>query len=296
MSVFEVFNNREIATFVCLLGFLAFCLRSEDVRTSFANVLRHLLSFKLLTPVFLLAIYIFGLVVLLNRLNLWNVSLLKDTLFWFFTAGMLTIYKYVSAREGRVPVGGMLLDNVKLVVILEFLMNTYTFSLLTEFIIAPIVTLIAMLYGYTETRKEDRDVAKILAGALSLYGFVLIAHALYSAVKDYQNLGTLDTAISFQLPILLSASIVPPVYVMAVFANYESLFVGFKFGTEKNREFIRYCKLRIFMRCGFSTRCIAKLRPLDLMHLASKEDVSIILRRLEFPEEALTQSDQHENT
>ena len=277
MNAMDVFNNREIATFAWLIVFAAFVLRSKDVRKSLTGLLKQFASVKMVLPVFLLAGYIGGIVYLLHQIGLWNLTLLKDTLFWFFSAGVLTMFKYVTAKKGEIPVKQMLYDNLKFIVILEFILNTFTFSLWVELIVFPIVTLIVMTNAYVEATKGDRRVAKLLGGVQAIIGLGLIGHALYAAIVDYRLLGTLDTMRSFLLPILLSTAIIPAAYLMAVYSNYESLFIGFKFGSKKAPRFIWYCKWQVILHCGASTKRIARLRPFDLMHLESKKDVKDML-------------------
>lgn len=279
MNAMDVFNNREIATFAWLLVFAVFVLRSKDVRRSVAALLKQFASMKMLLPVLLLAGYLGGTVYLLHRVGLWNISLLKDTLFWFFSAGLLTMFKYVQARKGEIPVKKMLYDNLKFIVVLEFILNTFTFSIWAELVIVPIVTIIVMMNAYVEATNGDRKVAKFLGGIQAIIGFGLIGHALYAAIGDYRTLGTFDTMRSFLLPILLSAAIIPAAYLFAVYTNYESLFVGFKIGRPREGSFVRYCKWKVILHCGLSTRKIARLRPFDLMHLESKKDVENMLKK-----------------
>jgi len=285
--MWDIFNNREIAAGVWLFGLLLFSLRSRAVRQSFVGILKQLASPKLLIPQVLLAAYIGGCACLLWRYNLWNVSLLKDTLFWFATAGVLTAFKYVAAKKGKVPVKEMLIDNLKLVLILEFLMNTYTFALWAEMVIFPVLALVVMMNTYIEVKKEPQIVATFVTWVQAMFGFVLVAHALYSAVLDYKNLGTIDTLRSFLLPILLSAGIIPAAYIMAVMAQYESLFIGFKLGKQRDRKFTLYCKCRVIARCGLKTRNIAKLRPFDMIHLNNKQDIEEVLKRVNMSEKEL---------
>ncbi len=281
MNMLEYFNNREIATFVWLLLFFIYVLRNRNVRKSLAAVFKTIASGKILVPIVILAIYMSGISYFLSRIGLWNVTLIKDTLFWFFSAGMITMFKYVTAKSGDVPIKELLLDNLKFIVILEFILNTFTFALWAELLIVPVVTIVVMMNAYVEATKKNRDVAKLLGGLQAIIGFALMAYAFYRAMNDYQVLGILDTLRSFLLPIFLSTAIIPIAYLMAVYANYESLFIGFKFGKDKSRGFVNYCKLVIFWNCGLSTKKISKLQPFDLMHLQSKADVKEMLSKLD---------------
>ncbi|MGP8321751.1 MAG: hypothetical protein ACT6FE_05450 [Methanosarcinaceae archaeon] len=154
--MWEVFNNREIATFVLLFAILPFLLSSKNIRKTSANLLKSMFSVKLIFPVILLAIYIGFVVYYLYRLELWTISFLKDTFFWFFSAGLLTIYKYITAKNNILPIKEILFDNLKLIVILEFLLNTYTFSFWAELIIIPVVSFTVMLKAFVDVKKKSR--------------------------------------------------------------------------------------------------------------------------------------------
>jgi len=277
MNISGLFSNREIAIFAWLFVFSVYVLRNRDVRKSLEGVFKTLFSGKILFPILLLAVYIGAAAYFLSHLGLWNITLLKDTLFWFFTAGTLTMFKYVTAKNGDIPVKELLFDNLKLIVILEFILNSFTLALWVELVIVPVITVVFMMNAYVEATKGDRKVAKLLGGIQAVFGLALIGHALYSAVVDYRSLGTFDTLRSFLLPILLSSAIIPVAYLMALYSNYESLFIGFKIGKSRKRSLVWYCKWRVMLYCGLSTKKIAHLRPFDLMHLESKQDVRSML-------------------
>lgn len=114
-----------------------------------------------------------------------------------------------------------------------------------------------------------------------MIGGLFIAHAIYYAVQDYQTLGKTETLYSLMLPIFLSITIIPFAYLFAVYANYESLFIGIKFGKVKSLKLKNHCRFIIFAYCGFNTRKIAKLKPFHLMHLRSVQDLKNILQELD---------------
>ena len=279
MNITAIFNNREIATIIWLFLFALFALKSKDDRVSFAKLLKTYLSVKILLPIFFMAIFLVGIIYLLNRGGLWNVMLLKDTILWFFLVGQLTMFKYVMVPNGNIPIKNQFLENLKLIVVFEFIVNLFTFSLLVELILVPVITIILIMNNYVQGTNGDRGVGKLLVVLQSLLGLVVMGYALYIAIVDYRVIGTLDMLRSFLLPILLSVAIIPVAYMFAVYAKYESLFVGFKIGKLRESSYVRYCKWRVILHCGLSTRKIARLRPFDLMDWQSKHDVVDMLKR-----------------
>lgn len=281
MSINEIFNNREIAILIWLILFAIYVFRIAKVRESFKGILKTLASIKIIMPLILLSIYVGIVAYYLSRIGLWNNSLVKDTIFWYFTAGLVTMYKYVTAQKGKIPVKELLLDNLKLIIILEFVMNTYTFNLWGEMLVVPFVTIVVSMNAFAEATKKDQQVTKFLGVLQSIIGLGLLVYVFYRAITEYEVLGTLDALRSFLLPILLSTAIIPFAYIMAAYSNYESLFIGFKLGRKRSKGFIYYCKLIIILKCGLSTRRIAKLVPLDLMHIQNKADVKEILLKVD---------------
>jgi hypothetical protein len=281
MDVLGIFNNREIAIFVWLLLFSAFALRNKGVRESLISVVEAASSRKIVIPVITLALYTGVVCYILSRLSLWNAKLAKDTVFWFFSAGVVTMFSYVTAKDGNLPVRKFLANNLRVVVILEFIMNTFTLALWAELLIVPVATVVVFLSTYLEVTRGDRRVAKFLSGVQAVVGTVLMVYVLYRVLGNYHVLGSLDALRSFLLPILLTVTLIPAAYLMAVYSCYERLFIGFKIGREKQPRFVGYCKRAIFRNCGIRFKKISLLKPSDLINLQGKSDISRLLLKLE---------------
>ena len=279
--MWEAFNNREVAAAIWLLVITPFILRSKDVREVLSQLLKAVFVKQVLVPVLLMATYVTLIVFGLLRLDLWDSSLLKDTILWFCFVAMVTMVRFVAAKGGNLPIRALVLDNLKIVIVLEFLVNAYTFPLGYELVIVPAVTAVAMLQVYAELQKEHRSVYILTGGVLAIIGILTVVYALVHVISDYQTLGTLTTLKSFILPLLLSITLMPAVYLLALYTSYESLFIGFKFGEEKNAELVKYAKWSIFRHCFLSVKKVSRLKPYDLMRLQSREDVDRLLCELD---------------
>ncbi|WP_338825518.1 hypothetical protein MHOCP_10940 [Moorella humiferrea] len=145
VEVRDPFNNREIATAFWFIVFLAFALRKADIRKSFMAVLRAFCQFKILLSVFLMVFYTLAVVRLLAAIGLWKVSLLKDTIVWLCVNAMAMMIRFITSDDAENIFQKVLTDSFKCIIVLEFLVNTYTFSLPTELVLVPILALIAMV-------------------------------------------------------------------------------------------------------------------------------------------------------
>jgi hypothetical protein len=176
----------------------------------------------------------------------------------------------------------VMIDSIKIVIILEFLVNTYTFSLPIELITMPIIALIAMIDVIASFDEKYSAILKLTRGVQVVVGFIILSIAVSRAISDFQNLQSLDTVRSITLAPLLSLLFSPFVYVMVLISKYELVFVRLKLGKEKEKKLKRYAQRRILMHTGFSLRKVQHLLrnyAVDLMHIQTEADVDRLLRR-----------------
>jgi len=276
------FNNREIAIAFWVLVFLPLALTKANIRKSLASVLRSFFRPKIFVSVTLMILYTAVAVILLHAVDMWNVSLLKDTIVWFCVIAMAMMMRFVTSDNVENIFQKILTDSIKIVIILEFLVNTYTFSLPVELVIVPVLTVIAMLDAFASSDKQYSMVAKLAQGVQIVIGFLILAIALTRAISHLHNLKTLDTVRSIALAPLLSLLFSPFLYVMVLSSKYELVFLRLDLGMEKERGLKRYARCRILLYAGLSLRKlqhILKNNTADLMHIQTKADVDRLVRQ-----------------
>ncbi len=94
----------------------------------------------------------------------------KDTVWWFFGAGFVMLLDTARKKSNKALFKTLLLDGIKLVIVLEFIVNLYAFSFIVELIFVPVVAFLAMTMAYAQTKKEHEAAAKMLESVLSLIG------------------------------------------------------------------------------------------------------------------------------
>lgn len=275
------FNNREIAIAFWLLVLLAWMLRTADFRKSLAGVVRAFCRFKILAAVWLMLLYVAAVVALLSAAGFWKIALLKDTIVWFCVSAMAMMMRYVTSVDAENIFHKVLVDSIKVVILLEFLANTYSFSLPAELIIVPLLTLIAMVDVVASLDRKDSAVAILTKGMQTVIGFVILAIALSRAISDLRNLQSLDTVRSIALAPLLSLLLSPFLYVMVLISKYELVFLRLDFDIGKERGLKGYARRRIIMHAGLSLKRLQHLlgsHPADLMHIQTEADVDRLLQ------------------
>jgi hypothetical protein len=243
-------------------------------------MLRAFCHTKILASVVLMLLYVLGLIEALHAVGMWNIGLLKDTIIWFFVGALAMMVRFATANDTENLFRRIVKDSVKIVIVLEFLVNTYTFPLAVELILVPILTFIAMIDAFTSMHEEYAIVAKITNGLQAVVGFVILGIALRRAVADWQTLNSLDTFRSIALAPVLSVCMFPFVYVMLVVSQYEQLFISLDFGTKKSPRLKRYMRRRVMMHAGlrlYRLRLLRKHHLVDLIHVQRNQDVERIL-------------------
>jgi len=230
-TILDTFTNRELALIIWLtLALFASTLR-KDIRESLGQLLKGLFARKLFTLFALLTLYVFGTILALHFWGLWDISLLKDTLFWFFTVALVLYFNVHKAKDTRY-FKNILTESFKWTIVIEFLVNFYTFSLVTELIMLPILILVSATQAVSETAKQHESVNKFLTNILALIGLSFFLFALYKTVETYQEVFTVHNLHELLLPAILTILFLPFIYFVAVYMNYETLFIRINFVTE----------------------------------------------------------------
>lgn len=273
----DVFNNREIATAIWFLAFIIFMLIYKNIRKSLLNVVKALFKAKILIWLFLMIAYSVGIVIILYLLGLWDISFLKNSIVWLCFSGIVMNFNSVTSIKEESLFKNIIISNIKIVMILEFVANSYTLSLMGELIMIPFVSLIVVLEKFSRSNEEYISVAKIMERLLIIIGILVIIYVVSNIITDYRRFGSLDTLRKIILPPLLTISFLPFIYFMVLFSAYEQLFIRLiNIDEEKSRKIKRYAKWKIMKYCLLSlkrTRKASNMNTFNLRHIRTIADV-----------------------
>jgi hypothetical protein len=271
-----LFNNREIATAIWLSIFVLWVLTKPNVRDAIANVFSVLLKWKLLVCIAAMVLYTAAIVAVLYFIGFWQLSMTKDTVLWFCFTAFVMVMRYATSRNDDSIFRAVIADSLKLIIFVEFIIGTYVMSLPAELVFVPFITLLVTVDAFAKLDDKYADVAKITTFLVSVIGLAVLGYAIWRAVGDFRNLGTLATIRTVALPPLMSIAFIPFVYCLVVIITYELIFTRFRIGPQKPPDVIRYAKRRIFLHCGMSPHRLhmfAKRPPYELTQIATNADV-----------------------
>lgn len=262
----DLLNNREVAVGLWLIALIVFAASKKVVRSSFADVLKAFFTPKIIIPL-LLSFTPSALVVwLLASLNHWDLSVLKETIYWVVGTGIIMFSKFNGVKDLKSLYKQTAKETLALVVILEFIIWLYIFPLWAELLFVPFVTFIVLLATVAKYIKTDgiELTRKVLNGTQVFIGLLVLLLAFISFVRSPATLFTLQNLELFLLPIVLSLTYVPSVYFIALYSKYELVFNRINYPMKLNRKSKRAIKLAAIRRCGLSVYVIGEM----IRHLA----------------------------
>lgn len=251
--MFDIFSNRELA--LSMWGIIAFILLSLKIspRRSIYNLYKIVFSKRLFFLYVWMAIYLIPVIYFINKIGLWNLGQIKNTIIWVLFAGLPTIFLAGEVNENKRYFKDALKDIFSLTAVVEFLTNFYSFNLIIELILVPITVLLAGMLVVSKGSEKYLPAAKILNSLLSIFGIFLIGFTLYKLVGNFREFATIGTLTDFLIPPLLTLVFLPFVYLVAVYMNYETNFIALKFSIP-NLHLRRFAKRQAILNFNFHTK------------------------------------------
>ena len=214
----QIFSTREISIFIWLSVLVIYVLFDKKFRESVTKILGNkIFIFGIAT----LLINTIIIVLILKKLSFWEIGFIKDTSFWFlFTA--IGIFFNIQDAKNVTFFSNIIRENIKAIVVLEFVINFYTFPLFIELALFPIIFLTSTSQLLIEKDSSQTKVNSCLVKLLAFIGLFLIIFSFYKTIVDYKNFFSLVNLKTFILPLILTILSLPFFYILALYINYES--------------------------------------------------------------------------
>jgi hypothetical protein len=260
-----IFSTREIATIIWLTVLIAFLFAYKHTRNSALSVIKVACSKQLVIPFVFVFTHAIGLTFLFSLTAIWKYAYIKDIAEWVLFAGVPTCFGAVSMKNGHNYFKRIVIDNLKLVVLVEFFVSTFTFNIVVEIVLIPILTILFLLDAIAKTKEEFKSVKKLMSCLLILIGLMILGLSMKNAINDYSSLAIVDTLVSFFIPLVLSILFLPVAYGFAVYAKYQMIFIRMSFKETDDKKIrvlhswkaIKVCALSYSKLCRFEKECVS---------------------------------------
>lgn len=183
--ILQQFNARELAVIFWLFILILWAFSQKNIRKSFLGVLKSLFQIKILSVIIAAIIYTVFTVLLLAKMGIWEWTLLKDTIYWFIAVAFILLINTNKVNQEKGFFITILKDNLKIILVLEFILTLYTFNLITEIILVPILVFIGAMSVVSELKKEYLPVKKLFDFILSIIGIFFIVFAIGKVFIDF---------------------------------------------------------------------------------------------------------------
>lgn len=266
-------NGREKAVLVWFVVFIIWMLSQKNIHKSLQGVLKFVFQMKMLSVFVAMLIYLFLILWLFYNFQIWDIELTKDIIFWIFGSAIILLMNVNKATQDDNYFKNILMDNLKLITILGFVVAFYSFNFWIEMIFVPVMFFIVAMGALAGIRKEYLQVKKVIDFVLSAVGISLIIYAVFQIVSDYKNFVSLNNLRSFILPPLLSFAFIPFLYIFALIIAYEALFVRLEYFLKNDKTQAKFIKIKIFKLCFLSLKKLNKLSKenlIDFLNLKNK--------------------------
>ncbi|MDR2993890.1 MAG: hypothetical protein LBV11_08690, partial [Bacillus cereus] len=152
---------------------------------------------------------------------------MKDTFFWLSFTALGILFSINKARD-TLFFSNLIKDNIKIIIILEFILNLYTFPLLIELLLFPTILFVSILQAFTDNDKEKKKLNSCLNKILSLIVLCMLFFSIYKSIVNYEYFFSISTLKYFLLPIILTLLSLPYFYGIVLYMRYESFIVVVK--------------------------------------------------------------------
>lgn len=279
----RIFNNRELSMIFWVIIFSVWFLMQKSVRQSTKGLIKSFFQKSILSIIFLMAVYVAIIVFTLFNLKIWDMFLLKDTIYWTLGVAFILLVNVHKATGEDKHFKKVIIGSFKLIIIIEFLSNLYVFNMILELLFLPIILFFSIMSALAESKNKYEPVKKLSDSLLAIYGIAVFIFSVYHITTNFNNIVTLNNLRTFLLSPILTILYLPFLYFMALFMAYESFLKSRRWILKENKEAFRYLKWEIIFRCNFSLRKIRKVsRKLHVYSSIGKteirNDLKILLR------------------
>ncbi len=225
-------DNRQLAGLIVLGALVVLVLMSARVRSGLGPVARSLAEPKVATPFLGLFAWSTLLVVAGSRLGLWEQELLVETALWVLGPGIALLFGIATRKRDEAFFRPVATRAFKATAYVEVVIGLFVFGVVAELVLVAIVSFLVLLSEVAATQKELRRTKQALDTLLGVIGLGLMAYVVVQVGSEWHGLDKSLLARSLALPAYLTLGTVPFLYVITLWAGYDSALARIKVATD----------------------------------------------------------------
>ncbi len=261
-----VLTNREVATVVVFglgLGWFALRARGSDGSSPLRGLFSAMRQWQVLVPLVLYVVWMGTVLIWATEIGLWSSDLWKPTVLWLLLTGFGLLFKFPEAITEPGFFRRVLLRTVGIVAVVEYVANLASFPLWVEIPTQALAVLFSLLAVVGDDPKHA-PARKLANGYLSMYGLSVVVWTVWRLVSERSSIDFEELVGEFFLPIWLTPPTLAYVYLVAVWAAYDSAFRQMGFTAEGQNQFKQ--KIAVVLRAA-GRRSVLRLLRSGSWHL-----------------------------
>lgn len=223
-----VLSTRESAFIFWVLIFLLFLFLKKELRYLLFKLIKDLFSKKLSILLLVYFLYVSLITVVFAMLPFWNTIYIKDIIIWSLFSGSINYINAISRDSDENYIRNLIIKNFKIIIIFNFIFNTFTLNFYVELLIFPILVVLPLCSVI------NNNISKIVDYITGIIGIYIFWGTLKVLLNQFNNLNLFHTLISFLIPIMYFFLTLPLIYVVLLYYRYDSLFLRIKFKCANN--------------------------------------------------------------
>ena len=269
----DIFSNRELSIIIWFSIFIIIFLTSKSIRKGLKPVISALFSHQLIDIVLMLIIYVELIIFILAISSFWNLSFLKDSISWFIFAGIPLVFSFQKVNSEKNHFKSILSSSIKGIILVEFIANFYSFTLVAELIIIPVITFIGIMQVMSEFKPEHNQVSNFLKTIMGIIGLTIFGLMVYRISQNFSDFLNINTLKTFMLPIVLTILTLPFLYFVALYSIYQTMILRMSRRLKKKKH-KRYLKMKLIQNFHINRPKLRKFQQtLGFEPIMNKSDI-----------------------
>jgi hypothetical protein len=231
-------NNQEWAILIWIGVGLAFLMVHPTFRPGALRILSAMTRRKVLLAFIVMLAWIALEVWLAQTSDLWNLSLASETVIWVFSSGFVLFLAYDSAQKRRFFRDGAR-GTVRTSAVLTCWISLFPLSFVAELFVEPIVLFLILLGMIATLRDEWKDAKKFVDRVLGVILAGLLVWSATETARHWRSVANAQTLRQLLLPTWLVLGVLPLVFGVALYAEYETLFLNLRLRAQESEALSR---------------------------------------------------------
>lgn len=248
----DQFSTRELASItwgtILIMALIFYSVKNVQLRYSLITVIKAFFQIKIITAILLITTYVLLSVFILYQIQIWDISQLKNTFFWYIIFAIGTMFSLNTIKENSHNFFIQTIrSSINLSILLQFIINFHTFNFFLELIlIIPFVTLVTILSAVANESIEQQKVKKLCEFLLALIFLIFFIHFILQTFKAPSTFINYQALQDFFVPIILTILYLPFLWFFLLYIKYEEIFVRLQFHI-KDKKLITLTKFLVII-------------------------------------------------